>query len=123
MIEALNGRVGDTASYLDYGYFGVLGADFDENGKSTGEYFRKPSYYVLQNICSVFAEDIKLCEQPIFVHSGYSQRKYENQLQRYEITSGSFARDGGRAFVYWYPSNIMTTSYQSSINLEVFTEV
>ncbi len=27
MIEALNGTVGDLVSYLDYGYFGVLGAD------------------------------------------------------------------------------------------------
>ena len=34
MIEALNGTVGDVASYLDYGYFGVLGAEFDQNGKT-----------------------------------------------------------------------------------------
>lgn len=122
MIEALNGSVDDKASYLDYGYFGILGADFDENGKSTGEYYKKPSYYVLQNICSLFAEDIRLCKQPVFVHSYYTARKYENQLHRYEITSGSFERDGGKAFVYWYPSNIMTTSYQSSITLEIFTE-
>lgn len=122
MIEALNGSVGDTASYLDYGYFGILGADFDENGKSTGEYYKKPSYYALQNICSLFSEDIKLCRLPIFVHSNYSQRKYEQQLHRYEITSGAFERDGGKAFVYWYPSNIMTTSYQSSVTLEVFSE-
>ena len=43
-------------------------------------------------------------------------------MHRYEITSGGFSREGGKAFVYWYPSNIMTTSYQSSITLEVFTE-
>ena len=122
MIEALNGDVNDKTSYLDYGYFGILGADFDENGKSTGEYYRKPSYYVLQNICSVFAEAFCVCRQPIFVHPMYSDRKFENQPHRYEITSGSFAREGGKAFVYWYPSNIMTTSYQSSITLEFYTE-
>ena len=33
MIEALGGKVGDVNSYLDYGYFGVLGAEFDENGR------------------------------------------------------------------------------------------
>ena len=27
-------------------------ADFDEDGKETGEYYRKPSFYALQNICS-----------------------------------------------------------------------
>ena len=50
MIEALNGNVDDKSSYLDYGYFGILGADFEEDGKSIGEYYKKPSYYVLQNI-------------------------------------------------------------------------
>ena len=48
MIEALNGNVDDVASYLDYGYFGILGADFDAEGKSTGEYYKKTSYYVLK---------------------------------------------------------------------------
>ena len=122
MIEALNGDVNDKASYLDYGYFGVLGADFDEDGRSTGEYYRKPSYYVLQNICSVFAEEYSVCTQPSFVHSEYSERKYENQLYRYDITSGAFVRENGRAFVYWNPTNIMTTSYSSSITLEIYSE-
>ena len=122
MIEALNGDVNVKASYLDYGYFGILGADFDEDGKSTGEYYKKPSYYVLQNICSVFAEDVKVCKQPIFIQSNHSQRKYSQQPHRYEISSGSFEREGGKAFAYWYPSNIMTTSYQSSITLEAYSE-
>lgn len=33
MIEALNGDVNDKASYLDYGYFGILRTEFDEDGK------------------------------------------------------------------------------------------
>ena len=45
MIEALNGTVGNKQSYLDYGYFGVLNADFDENGFATGDYSPKPAYY------------------------------------------------------------------------------
>lgn len=122
MIEALNGQVGDKSSYMDYGYFGILGADFDGNGKSTGEYYPKPSYYALQNICSLFSGDIKVCHQPIFVHSEFSTPHYEQQLCRYEITSGSLERKGAKAFVYWYPSNIMTTSYCSSVTLEVYTE-
>ena len=40
----------------------------------------------------------------------------------HEISSYGFEReDGSRAFAYWYPSNIMTTSYQSVTNLEIFT--
>lgn len=120
MIEALNGTVGDTASILDYGYFGILGADFDENGRSTGEYYKKPSYYVLQNICSLFSEEWELCTQPVLVHGGFSERKFDTTLRGYELTSGCFEREGGRAFVYWYPSNIMHTSYQSAINIEIY---
>ncbi|MBR2615796.1 MAG: beta-galactosidase [Clostridia bacterium] len=57
MVEALNGINGDKASRLDYGYFGVIGADFDENGYSVGSYTPKPSYYALQNLCSVLCDD------------------------------------------------------------------
>ena len=122
MIEALNGDVNNKVSYLDYGYFGILGADFDENGKSTGEYYKKKSYYVLQNICALFDGDVRVCTQPISVYSNYVGAKFENQPHRYEITAASFEREGGRAFVYWYPSNIMTTSYNSSITVEFYTE-
>lgn len=59
MIEALNGTVGDLVSYLDYGYFGVLGADFDAQGRSVGNYTPKPSYYALQTISAIFSEDVQ----------------------------------------------------------------
>lgn len=123
MIEALNGTVGNKNSYLDYGYFGILGADFDEDGKSTGEYFRKPSFYVLQNICSVFSEDVQKCSLPIIVpYTGISSRKFDVRLSRSDITSCGFKKDCGKAFVYWHPSNIMTTSFESEIVLEVYSE-
>lgn len=48
MIEALCGERGVKSSYMDHGYFGVLGADFDEDGFATGEYTPKPSYYALR---------------------------------------------------------------------------
>ena len=122
MIEALKGNISDKASYLDYGYFGILGAEFDEDGRSSGEYYKKPSYYVLQNIASVFSEEFRVCELPILIHTSYSERKHETQLQRFEMASGCFRRDGGDAFVYWYPSNIVTTSFCSSITLEYYSK-
>ena len=65
MIEALNGVVTDRKSYLDYGYFGVLSADFDENGMSTGSYSPKPSYTALGNLLSVFSGDFSPAELPL----------------------------------------------------------
>ena len=38
-------------SILDYGYFGILAAEFGPDGRATGEYSPKPSYRALAN-CS-----------------------------------------------------------------------
>lgn len=122
MIEALHGTVDDTASYLDYGYFGILGAEFDENGKSIGTYYKKPSYYVLQNICSVFGEEFELCKMPLLFQSGFSDFIIDNEIKRTQVVSGGFKRPNGKAFVYWYPSNIFTTSVDSTTNVTFFTE-
>ena len=122
MVEAINGTVGDKISFSDFGYFGVLGQDFDENGDPLGNYRRKPSYYVLQNICSVFVGDFKPCTIPTFVYSRNSERFWDIQPKRYELTTGSFENEHGKMFAYWYPSNIMSTSFFGSITLEIYTE-
>lgn len=122
MIEALNGTQGDVASYLDYGYFGVLGAEFDENGRSVGTYCKKPSYYTLQNICSIFAEDFETCKMPIIFETAYSEMIMENTVKRTQIVSGGFKNKNGRLFAYWYPSNILTSSVDSAANMTFFTE-
>ena len=122
MIEALNGDVNDTASYLDYGYFGVLGAEFDENGKSVGTYYKKPSYYTLQNICSIFSEDFEVCKMPLMLYDGYSGLIMDNNVARRELITGGFKNKNGRVFAYWYPSNILTTSVETVTNAIFFTE-
>ncbi len=121
MIEALNGSVGDTASYLDYGYFGILGAEFDDEGKSVGTYYKKPSYFTLQNICSVFSEEFELCDIPIIFH-GSSALIADSNVKRTQLVSGGFKNSGGEAFAYWYPSNILTMSIDTAVNVEIYTE-
>lgn len=122
MIEGLRGDLTNKASYLDYAYFGVLGADFDEDGKSTGDYYRKPSFYALQNICSIFSGEFKPCVIPSFVYPDYSERIYDVQPSRRQLITGGFEREAGKVFVYWYPSNVMTTSFESIITLEFCSE-
>ena len=121
MIEALNGTVGDTASYLDYGYFGVLGAEFDAEGRSTGTYSPKPSYRALQVIAAVFREDFALTELPIHFRGGsYSWRAMANEDNAKDVLYGGFRRpDGSSAFVYWKPVSVLTSSYESTITIEV----
>lgn len=123
MIEALKGEKGKVATYLDYGYFGVLGAEFDENGRSVGTYYRKPSFYALQNIASVFSEEFEPCCIPMEYWPDYytelSPGIFDYDLKPNNIIFGGFSKENSEAFVYWYPSNIMTTSYEGTITMKL----
>lgn len=120
MIEALNGVVGDTASYLDYGYFGVLAADFDENGRSTGEYTPKISYRALANICSLFSDDVEKCELPILFKPEMSDRIFDmDTAERDTINAGFKKPNGSSAFVFWHPSSIMTCDFEGTVTIQV----
>lgn len=120
MVEALNGKEGDVASYKDYGYFGLLAAEFDDEGRSTGEYSPKPSYYAMQSIASIFANEFETCEMPIFVFPKDSPRLYrEKEAYAWDIRSGGFCRKNGSfAYAYWSPASLMTTDYESTISME-----
>jgi len=121
MIEALNGKVGDKASYLDYGYFGVLGADFDENGISTGDYTPKPSYRTLQVTASVFREEWELTELPLeFMPWQPSSRIFRNSDDASTgiLYQGFRKPNGAVALAYWKPSELLTTAYESTVCLE-----
>lgn len=118
MIEALNGKVGDTASYLDYGYFGVLGADFDANGKAVGTYTPKPSYYTLQTLAAVFREDFTVTDLPVELLQKPSPRANGNDTADIEILHGGFRRENGAcAFAYWKPVDLLTASFNGTVTI------
>ncbi len=121
MIEALNGIRGEKASYLDYGYFGVLGADFDDEGHSTGEYSPKLSYYALQSLAALLGGDLKNTELPIRIVPG-EKAAYAGMtpdITFKEAVSGGFELDDGSyAFAYWYPENYMTKSFEGTVTVE-----
>ncbi len=120
MIEALNGTVGDKASYLDYGYFGVLGAEFDADGRATGDYRPKPSYRALQVIAAVFREEFSLAELPVLFLPQESGRVFRREDAPGSLLWQGFRRpDGNAAFAYWRPTELLSTSYESTITLEV----
>lgn len=116
MIEALNGTVGDLVSYLDYGYFGVLGADFDAQGHSVGNYTPKPSYYALQTISAIFSEDVQKADLPIIRWPEVSDRLFGFDCDDPSIVEGGFkCENGSSAFVYWNSTNLMTTDFESTV--------
>lgn len=123
MIEALNGTVGEVSSYLDYGYFGVIGADFDENGRSTGEYTPKMSYYALQNLCSVFCEDYEIADiraeslinasKPILADDYDFDKTYHFGVRK---------PNGSLALVYWIAKDILTETVETTVSLRIKKE-
>ncbi len=120
MIEALNGFSGDVASYLDYGYFGVLGADFDENGKAVGTYTPKLSYYALQHLCSVMSEEYEVCDSVAEGLVLESIRLQGTDLDFCNTSHYCFGReDGSVAFMYWVPKNILSETYEGTISLKL----
>lgn len=116
MIEALNGKVGDKSSYLDYGYFGILGADFDENGFASGEYTPKPSYYAYQNVCSVFAEGAEVCDLPILRTVLPSKRLLGSDYGGNLIYKGFRKPNGATALAYWNSTPLLTTTFESTVS-------
>lgn len=122
MIEALNGRTDNAASYKDFGYFGILSASFDENGMATGVYTPKPSYYTFQTLSSVFKEEFSLTELPVMISpyvTGSPRLLWEKEMGAGNYMQAGFSRpNGAKAFAYWYPAPLMTTSWESTITIE-----
>ncbi|MBO5761899.1 MAG: beta-galactosidase [Lentisphaeria bacterium] len=122
MVEALNGRTGDLASYKDFGYFGILSASFDENGMATGVYTPKPSYYTFRTLASVFREEFSLAELPVMIST--FTRPSPRLLGIREMEPGKFMRagfkrpNGAKAFAYWHPADLLTTAWESTITIE-----
>lgn len=121
MIEALNGSPDNVNSILDYGYFGILGADFDEKGFATGEYRPKDSYWALSSLATVFGGDFAPAALPVRRMKCQSDRVHgqDNTLD-FDVYSGGFRRaDGSAAYVYWKSTNLMTTAFDGTGTFEV----
>ncbi len=120
MVEALGGTTGDVTSYLDYGYFGLLAAQFDENGRSVGTYEPKPSYYALQNLYGVFGEGAKCVELPILHLPKYTLRTYAMDCKRVELINTGFEKaNGAQAYVYWKPTQLLTSEFEGTVSFQV----
>ena len=121
MIEALRGRLADKASYLDFGYFGVIGADFDENGRASGEYTEKPSYYALQTLAYLMRGNTRPCAFPWRSFSLPSKRVNGQDCTDSTRQGETFVLDDGRrALIYWNATDLLTATYEGTTSLEVF---
>jgi len=113
MIEALKGLQSEKASYLDYGYFGVLQAEFDENGCSIGEYKPKLSYYAFQNLCAVFGNGAEQTDLPVmFSDPVYAKRVYGMTENPADLTTVCFRKENGSTALFYYkPTDLLKESF------------
>lgn len=122
MIEALNGKEGEVQSYLDYGYFGILGAMFDENGKSIGDFKEKKSYYALQNLCAFAGKTpLKNVKMPVLAQNDrYTERVFGVPTQLEDVLLYGFENaNGDKALAYYRPTDIITTSFEGVTSLVI----
>ena len=121
MIEALHGRVDNKASYLDFGYFGVISATFDEDGRATGNYTEKPSYYALSALCSLFEGDIKPAPHLVYSREVMTSRRMAGKDcndETIRILPFTLA-DGRSALTYWNATPILTTTYEGTTTIAI----
>lgn len=119
MIEALRGEVGNKASYLDYGYFGVLGAEFDENGFSSGEYAPKPSYYALQSLAAIFAGHPMPVDPPVTFLRELPVKAWQPRDTEFAecVTAGFRLDSGAWLYAYWKNSDVTTGDFCGTVTL------
>ena len=102
---AKEGSVIDT-----YGRFGVLSAEFDKKtGMAIGEYKEKPSYYCLQNLCSIFDENVEVCDLPVLLRPQKSPRVETTDCTDPTLVLGGLKKaNGAKALVYWNSTSQFT---------------
>lgn len=117
MAEALHGRVGDISSIRDFGYFGVLGAEFGPDCRATGAYSPKPSYRALASLASILRGTPVPVEAPVHVgrepapHFGW--RAFE--ASDLDLLFGMLRlENGSRGFIYWQPAPLHTVELETS---------
>ena len=119
MIEAHSGRLGDRASYLDYGYFGIIGCEFDAEGIASGGYYEKPSYFAYSALVSLLHRALpasigyeRLCLESLRVN-GYDCGAESVRIEGFALP------DGRRALVYWNSVDLLTSTYSGTLSLEI----
>ena len=118
MAEALHGVEGDLASWLDYGYFGVIGAEFGPDGRATGSYSPKPSYRALAALSSILRGNPRPVEAPVAVcptDAPHLGAHYCREPAEHELLCGAVSLAGGAtAFAYWNPAPLHTVEYDGT---------
>ena len=101
-----------------FGFYGVLGAQFDENENLLGTYYKKPSYYALQTLSAILCNGTQKTKLPIqFMNTAIRwQTTISPQDSRINRLDLSLA-NGKKAMIYWVASDILTERVDTTISM------
>lgn len=120
MVEALHGDPGNKQSWLDYGYFGLLHADFDEDGRACGTYTPKLGYRAMQHLTAVFRADVKAADLPVVRRVTDSPRIFaRDDASPRTVMLGFRSENGAEALAYWRAADLMTETFEGTITFEL----
>lgn len=120
MAENLDAKEGEPITTC--GYFGLLGAEFDnKTGQLIGDYYEKPSYYAFQNLCALLNENVKSVDLPVIFTPQDSQRIDGRDCPTKELIYGGLEKsNGSKAFAYWNSTDmIKVQGFEGSVTFEV----
>ena len=104
---------------VPFGYFGVIQADFNEEGLATGEYTPKLSYRALQHLCTLFDGKSKPEQLPIRRVVNPSSRVFDKDASDSRLVTLGFRRGNGTALAYWEAADLMRETFDSTVSFQL----
>ena len=100
--------------------YGNIMSLVDEEGFATGNYEPKPSYYALQNLCSLLGGKLENVDLPVAILNDSAPLMGNAPSVTFrDAISGGFRLDNGAyAFAYWKPAELMTTKFTGAITIQ-----
>lgn len=119
MMEGLFGTRDDVSTRKDYGYYGLLGAEFNENGEAIGNFNPKKSYYAYQNLAAALGGEFRSFEfpksKPYPLHWSFETGDFDESGDDF-VCVGLKRKNGAQAFCYYKPVNILSTEFDSTVS-------
>ena len=100
-----------------YGFFGIVGETFDENGHPLSEYKEKDSFYAMQCVNTLFADGVKRSRLAVTfdLPSCAGAHKDPNDGSVFYQTFES--PNGSKAFVYWRMADVVSESCDGLVKI------
>ncbi len=116
-----------TKSEEYYGFFGVLGEEFDERGIPLGRYRRKVSFHALRALCSVMDGGEKPFDPAITFHAAFSSLIGGEDVNPFHddehvYLHGFRLSNGCRALAYWKGTDLLTCDFASTVSAKALGE-